>query len=236
MLHCKSQWACDEACDGSCGRVGEDLAIKLAMRLCLYIAMGSQWACNGPAMGPHSAPRGLQWATAMGLQWEQQFPQWARNAPAMGLQWACNGILMCLQWGLVTFIYIIGCGSWTPLQAHCRPIASPLQESLCANKLTSRYLIADLIAKQLEAPLRAHCAPIAGPIASPWRAHCTPITGPLQSPNRSQAPSQARCQARAGHLTSACYTNYALPKPSALKYQTTYLCLTDLLHHVGPYL
>ena len=222
MLHCKSQWACDEACDGSCGRVGEDLAIKLAMRLCLYIAMGSQWACNGPTMGSHWARHG---ACNGLLQWACNGNSNSCNGPAMGFQWQLD--VPAIRFSHIYIHYRV---------RFVEPIANPLQESLCANKLTSRYLIADLIAKQLEAPLRAHCAPIAGPIASPWRAHCTPITGPLQSPNRSQAPSQARCQARAGHLTSACYTNYALPKPSALKYQTTYLCLTDLLHHVGPYL
>ena len=45
-----------------------------------------------------------------------------------------------------------------PLQAHCRPIAGPLQELLF--------------------PLQAHCR---SPLQAPWRAERGPIAGPLQA-------------------------------------------------------
>ena len=46
------------------------LRLELAMRFCVCIAMGSQWACNGPTMGAHCSRHGA----CNGL-----------------LQWACNG-------------------------------------------------------------------------------------------------------------------------------------------------
>ena len=92
--------------------------------------MGLQWGRTRPAMGP---AMGYCNGRAMGTP-----------ILAMGLQWACNGIAMGLQWhfdvpamGFSHVYIIIWCGLWTELQAHGKPIASRLQESLCANKLTS---------------------------------------------------------------------------------------------------
>jgi hypothetical protein len=226
----KSQWACHEARNRACIRpLGGP-----AMRTCngsLFVhpdgpAMGLQWACNGATLGP---PWGLQWVTAMGLQWEKRFLQWACNGLAMHLQWVCNSILVGPQWAYVTFLMHFEKGEGTPLQAHCDPIAG------MALRKQTPYPVAHCRSHSGPAgtPSHAHRELVASPFACPLRAHCGSITGPLRAPNRAQATLQDRCQAVAGPFTSVRHTNYNLPQPSSFRYQITYLCPIDLLHHVG---
>ena len=71
--------------------LAKTLRLELAMRLCLYIAMGSQWACNGLTMGSHSARHG---ACNGLLQWACNGNTNSCNGPAVGLQCDRNGPAM----------------------------------------------------------------------------------------------------------------------------------------------